>query len=89
MDGDYSMNTSLKYITTIVAVLVVGASLYYVLVVKGGVLHAELPDSNTIDISQESLVSSNPDSVGEVLGETQSSNTANPLKDLYVNPFSN
>ena len=89
MDGGYSMNTSLKYITTIVAVLAVGGSLYYFLVVKGGVLHAELPESSTIDISQDSLVSSNPDSSGEVLGETQSSNSANPLKDLYVNPFSN
>lgn len=84
------MNISLKNIALLVGVLLLGIGIYYSLFVKGGIFSAELPKPVNIDLGSapvENFAESQP--AGEVLGESENSTQANPLKDIYVNPFGN
>ncbi len=84
------MTFNLKNIALLIGVVLLVFGVYYALFVRGGIFSAELPKPTNIDLS--SAPTENPaelPSAGEVLGESESSTQANPLKDIYVNPFAN
>lgn len=84
-----NMKITPKNSAIVLIVLIIMAGLYYILMVKGGVFSASLPEPQVID---PSLVQSPPTQTtelgGAVLGESQNTDSySNPLKDIYVNPF--
>ena len=78
------MKLSLTTFAVIVAVIIVLAGLYYLLIVKGGSLAVALPKS--LQINKTEIASQPRVDAGSVLGESEPYD--NPLRDIYVNPFS-
>lgn len=72
--------TSILIAILVIAIVVVG----WRILAKGGLLAIQLPQPQKIQTAD--LASTAAQAPGEVLGEN--SDYTNPLKDIYVNPFS-
>lgn len=80
------MKSLLQKFAIVAALLGILAGGYYVLFVKQGLLAVDLKMPSGLNITPSEPAMESEQNTGEVLGGSADSK-ANPLKDIYVNPF--
>lgn len=80
------MKSLLQKFAIVAALLGILIGGYYVLFVKQGLLAVDLKRPSGLNITPSEPAMESEQNTGEVLGDSADSK-ANPLKDIYVNPF--